>query len=119
MKNVFVIDDDRILARTVAKIVKDAGAEVLTFGNVYDAVRATNEQIPDLIFLDILLDGPDGFSLLNELASYEDTEGIPIVVMTSLEIGEANLKDYGVVGVLRKDKMTPEEVRRYVRKYTK
>ena len=69
------------------------------------------------MFLDILLTGPDGFTLLNEMVSYEDTAQIPVVLITSLELKNRDLASYGVVGVLEKETMRPEDVRRYVEKY--
>ena len=79
------------------------------FSNVIDAVAEMNEDVPDVIFLDVLLDGPDGFTLLNEMASYDDTARVPIVIVSSLDIRQ-DLKDYGVVAVLDKATMTPEDV---------
>lgn len=111
---IFVIDDDKIMAECVARA---CGAECQIFANALDAVAALSDQIPDLIFLDILLDGPDGFTFLNELASYSDTAKIPTVIVTSLNVDNINLKDYGVVGVLSKDTMSPKEIREYVTRY--
>ena len=74
--------------------------------------------IPSLIFLDILLDGPDGFTFLNEMASYSDTVKVPIVVVSSLDFTNKNLSNYGVVGVLNKDNMMPEDILTYAEKYS-
>ena len=70
-----------------------------------------------LIFLDILLDGPDGFTLLNELASYPDTCKIPIVIVSSLYLKESDLSSYNVVGILSKDSMTPGDILSYAEEY--
>ena len=80
-------------------------------------MTALEEGVPDLIFLDILLDGPDGFTFLNELMSYQDTQKIPIIIITSLDIKEEKLRDYGVVRVMKKDQMTPEEIRKYANEF--
>ena len=45
-----------------------------------------------MIFLDILLTGPDGFTFLNELISYSDTAKIPIVIVSSLDFSGKDLK---------------------------
>ena len=77
-----------------------------------------DKDFPNLIFLDILLTGPDGFTFLNELASYSDTSKIPVVVISSLNLKGKDLSDYGVVGVLNKDTLTPKEVENYVKRYS-
>ena len=73
----------------------------------------------ELIFLDILLDGPDGFTFLNELISYDDTVKIPIVIVSSLDFKKQDLSVYGVVGVLDKEKMIPKEIKKYVDEYAR
>lgn len=112
---IFVIDDDIVMAECVAKACGEQ--EVKIFGDVFAAIQALNEKMPDLILMEVMLSGPDGFTLLNELISYRDTMDIPVVLVTAVELAEMDLKDYGVVGVLNKDSMTPAEVRRYVEKY--
>ena len=114
---IFIIDDDEIMAECVARA---AGGAVKIFGNAIEAMNAIADgELPDLIFLDILLTGPDGFTFLNETISYKDTVEIPVVIVSSLDFGERDLSTYGVVGVLNKDKMRPEDVRKYVEEYAK
>lgn len=113
---IFVIDDNEIMAECIKRATKCS--EVKIFANAIEAMnKIADGELPDLIFLDILLDGPDGFTFLNELVSYTDTAKIPIVVVSSLDLGNKDLSEYGVVGILDKDKMTPEEIRSYAEKY--
>ena len=107
---IFVIDDDEIMAECIARAV-DQPTKI--FSNAIEAVAALNDTLPDLIFLDILLDGPDGFTFLNEIVSYQDTAKIPIVIVTSLDVTNLDLAQYGVIGVLSKEQMTPEEIKSY------
>ena len=89
---IFVIDDDEIMAECISRWVD---SDVKIFSNAIEAMEAISDgAIPKLIFLDILLDGPDGFSFLNELVSYDDTARIPVVVVTSLNLEKQNLSEY-------------------------
>ena len=118
---IFVIDDDIVMAKCVARACKKEGEdakEIRMFTNGIEAMEAISSgEVPDLIFLDVLLDGPDGFTFLNELLSYDDTMKIPVVIVTSLDLSGRDLSDYGVVGVLSKETMRPEEMREYVLRY--
>ena len=114
---IFVIDDDKIMAECIARACKPCKVEIFT--NVIEAVSALNDNLPDLIFLDILLDGPDGFTFLNEIVSYSDTAKIPVIIVSSLDFGDQDLTNYGVVGILNKNKMTPQEIKAYVEQFTK
>ena len=111
---IFVIDDDEIMAECVARA---AGKEARIFADAYMAMAAINEKLPEMIFLDILLTGPDGFTFLNELASYADTAKIPVVIISSIRFGGNDLSEYGVVGVLDKAEMVPGDIKRYVEQY--
>ena len=114
---IFVIDDDRMMAECIGRACKNF--EVRIFGDAISAMEEISDgAIPSLIFLDILLDGPDGFTFLNEMASYSDTVKVPIVVVSSLDFTNKNLSNYGVVGVLNKDNMMPEDILTYAEKYS-
>lgn len=114
---IFVIDDDEIMAECISRAVSPEKTRI--FGNAIDAMSAIDEELPKLIFLDILLDGPDGFTFLNELASYSDTAKIPIIIVSSIDISGKDLSSYGVVKIVNKEKMTPAEIRSYVNEFTK
>ncbi len=111
---IFVIDDDEIMAECIARAIKK---ETKIFHNAIEAMNALEDGLPEMIFLDILLDGPDGFTFLNELMSYQDTAKIPVVIITSLDINVEKMHDYGVVGVVKKEEMTPAQIKKYVAEY--
>ncbi len=112
---IYIIDDDMIMAECIKRASKK---DAKIFSNAIEAMEKISEgEMPDLIFLDILLDGPDGFTFLNELVSYEDTKQIPVVLVSSLDFRNKDLTDYGIVGILNKDEMLPEEIKRYAEKY--
>ncbi|MBR2709185.1 response regulator [Candidatus Saccharibacteria bacterium] len=114
---IFVIDDDEIMAECIARWAKD---KVKKFTNAIEAMNAISDGVlPDLIFLDILLDGPDGFTFLNEMVSYNDTAKIPVVVVSSLDLSKYNLAEYGVVRVLSKDTMVPADIKERIDEYAK
>ncbi len=114
---IFVIDDDITMAECIAKAI---GGEVEIFTNAIEAMDSiVSGKMPKMIFLDILLDGPDGFTFLNEIVSYDDTVKMPIVIVSSLDFEKTDLSVYGVVGVLNKDNMRPEDIKEYVKRYAK
>ncbi|MBR5621263.1 response regulator [Candidatus Saccharibacteria bacterium] len=89
--------------------------KIRCFTNAIEAISC--QEVPELIFLDILLDGPDGFTFLNEMRSYEEFKNVPVVIMSSLNFKGKDLSAYGVVGYLNKSEMTPAEVAEYIKKY--
>lgn len=113
---IYIIEDDDLMAECIATACKDY--ETRIFPNALAAMDAINEKLPDLIFLDILLTGPDGFTFLNELISYQDTAKIPIVIISSLDFRGQDLSIYGVVGILDKTTMFPKDIKDYAKRYS-
>ena len=86
-KYILVVDDDPDLVETVAMMLESKGCEV---GMAYDGIEAEEsikERRPDLIILDIMMPRKDGYVLCSELKAQEDTQDIPVVLLTA--VGEA------------------------------
>lgn len=113
---IYIIEDDEIMAECIARACKEEKTKI--FSNAIAAMDAISNKIPNLILLDILLTGPDGFTFLNELASYQDTAKIPIVIISSLDFRSQDLSNYGVVGALDKATMIPEDIEKYAKRYS-
>ncbi len=119
---ILIVEDDKIMADCASAMIShiladyDIAAEFTLVTNAYEAMAQFNESLPNLIILDILLSGPDGFTLLNELISYRDTSNIPIIILTSLDLQYSQLKHYGVIDILHKDTMTPTELKASLQK---
>ena len=112
---IFIIDDDKIMANCILRATKK---ESQVFSNGIEAMGKIAEgEIPELIFLDILLNGPDGFTFLHELVSYSDTAKIPVVIVSSFDYELKDVAKYGAVGILNKDRMLPEEIWNYAKEY--
>ncbi len=112
---IFIVEDDLVMAECIAKACQPHSVKI--FPDAIAAVSALSKPLPKLIFLDILLTGPDGFTLLHELASYQDSAQIPVVIVSSLDLKNHDLSAYGVVGILDKCQMTPSDIKFYVQKY--
>lgn len=121
MSLVYIIEDDQIMADCIALSVHGAtetlpdgteseAPEVLVFNDAISAINSVDENLPDVILLDIMLSGPDGFTFLNELVSYHDTAHIPVALITSLDLSNRKLDHYGVFRILNKGTMTPADI---------
>ncbi len=117
---IYLLEDDPIMAKCLALGCRGArtpAPRVQIFSDAISAVANLNQSLPDLILLDVMLNGPDGFTFLNELMSYSDTATIPVILVTSLELRANNLKHYGVREILSKETLTPASLATAVRRY--
>ena len=112
---IFIIEDDPDFAEIYQKHLKRNFTEIplQIFYNAIEANAAfselSEEELPSLIILDILLTGPDGFTLLNELLSYPETSQIPVLLTSSLNLGQMSLQAYNVRAILNKETFTPAD----------
>ena len=83
-KKVLVVDDE-LNIRLLVKIIIGNDYDVLEASNGDEALIKAQEEKPDLIFLDIMMPGKDGFTTCNELKSSKATRDIPVVMLTALQ----------------------------------
>ncbi len=114
MSRALIVEDSSALTDCLRLILGSCVNEVDTCDSAIEAIQLINQHLPDVILLDVLLTGPDGFTLLNELASYQDTMQIPVILLSSLDLTHRRLDGYGVVQIFDKTTMRPEEIRQTV-----
>lgn len=114
---ILVLDDDVITGKCLVRILKKNGKAACLVNNAIDAISEVEKEIPEMVFLDVYLTGPDGFTFINEMASYVDTMKVPIVIVSERDFSKIDLKAYNVVGCLNKNTMRPEDVEEYVKRY--
>lgn len=88
MHTVLVVDDETDILELVAFNLERQQYKVLTAGDGISAVKVAREKIPDLIVLDVMLPGLDGFGVYRELRADPRTSGIPVLMLTAK--GEIN-----------------------------
>lgn len=116
---ILIVDSDEIFGECVLSNLEKNGFVGHLSKNAIDAIEVVSENVPELVFLDIMLTGPDGFTFLNEMASYIDTMNVPVIIMSEKDFSLYELSDYGVVGCLDKNTLKPEDVLKYAKKYSK
>lgn len=84
-KKVLVIDDEPEMLNLVKFTLEHAGFEVFTCDNGRTAWDEITKVKPDLLILDVMLPGIDGYSLQLKISKEEGTKKMPIIVLTALE----------------------------------
>jgi DNA-binding response OmpR family regulator len=78
--NIFIVEDEPILLETLAYNLKREGYDVETFTNGLDALESAKQGKPDLIILDIMLPGIDGFEFTR---IFRQDKKVPILMLTA------------------------------------
>lgn len=77
---VLVVDDEPRILRFVRAELESAGFRVLTAANGFTALEAAYSENPDLLVLDVIMPGLDGFEVLRRL---RDVSSIPVILLTA------------------------------------
>ncbi|MFH2038391.1 MAG: response regulator transcription factor [Chloroflexota bacterium] len=80
MIRIAVVEDEPNISEVVSLYLKRAGYSVTCYADGLAALKALNDQLPDLIILDVMLPGMDGFALTRQL---RDHSNVPIILLTS------------------------------------
>jgi excisionase family DNA binding protein len=80
---VLVVDDDPLVLRAIARQLNNSERyQVLTAASGYDALLMVGAQLPDLVVLDLLMPGMDGFEVCSSIKRNPDTAHVVIVAVT-------------------------------------
>ena len=77
---VMVVDDDKTMLRFVSQYLQNEGYEVVTASRGPEALRVFFEARPDLVFLDVMMPGMDGWEVCARMRELSET---PIVMLTA------------------------------------
>ena len=98
-KKLLLIDDDHALGRMLKLKLEKAGKLDVTYSpDGHRIVELARELKPDLIVLDIDMPGTDGGDARTALQESPDTEGIPVLFLSSLVAPEDVAASGGVIG---------------------
>lgn len=81
VKHILVIDDEAPVRLLMQKILESAGYRVTAVGDGASALKAAREDQPDLAICDLLMPGPDGFTLCSTF-SRNKAFRIPVLVVS-------------------------------------
>ena len=82
-KKILVIDDDPVGTRLIEYTLKNRGYQVLTAQNGVEGLKKACNDEPDLVVLDVMLPGIDGFEVCHRLRSGDKTAQVPILILSS------------------------------------
>lgn len=79
---VLVIDDSATIVAVLGKMLRQNGYEVLKAGDAETGIEIATREQPDLIFLDIVLPGMNGFAALRQLRRNPELQRTPIIMIS-------------------------------------
>jgi DNA-binding response OmpR family regulator len=81
---ILLIDDDPDFLEATQQILVANRYEVITAENGEDGIAKAKYESPDLIILDVIMPGKDGYSVCHELRKIDQTRPIPVIMLTAV-----------------------------------
>lgn len=120
-KSILVIEDDKFLRDLCVKKFSQMGFQVDFSCDGEEGLRKVIDNKPDLVLLDIIIPGIEGFEVLKRVRAHKDKDiaKVPIVVLSNLgqEADMEKAKDLGADDYLVKANFTIDDIAKKVKKY--
>ncbi len=83
IKKILIVDDSPTERHVLNDMLTKAGFEVVASDNGEDAIQKARQLKPDVILMDVVMPGLNGFQATRAISRDPDTRGIPIIICTS------------------------------------
>ena len=95
MAKVLIVDDDPDMRLAIASVLKSRSYQVIEASDGFEALRKLKEDKPDIMLLDLLMPGMDGFAVVRELENprNDNYPDVPVLVISSVR-EEASQRRY-------------------------
>lgn len=111
-KKILIIEDDKFLRDLISQKLLKESFDIAQAVDGEDGIKKIKEEHPDLILLDLILPGIDGFEVLTQMKADPSLVSIPVIILSNLgqkEDIEKGLK-LGANDFLIKAHFTPGEI---------
>ncbi|MEB3342161.1 response regulator [Okeania sp.] len=81
---ILVVDDNQINVKLLVSVLKKYNFDTLVSFSGEDCLKQARENNPDIILLDVVMPGMDGFETCKRLKENTETKDIPVIFMTAL-----------------------------------
>lgn len=82
-KKILLVEDSAVTRKLIAKILVDGGYAVVEAENGLTAFAQLEEKKPDLMLLDVIMPGIDGYKVLSMVRKHETFKNLPVIMLTS------------------------------------
>ena len=117
-RTVLIIEDEKLIIVSTQMVLEAAGFRVESATNGEEGISKARDLSPDLILLDIMMPGIDGWETLTRLKRDPDTSTVPVIIFTAREHTRGHQKstEMGAADYFRKP-FEPDELIELVEKH--
>ena len=111
-KKILIIEDDKFLRELISQKISKQGYIVVEAIDGEDGIEEFKKEKPDLVLLDLILPGIDGFEVLSQIKANAELKNTPVIILSNLGQKEDIEKgiNLGADDYLIKAHFTPNEI---------
>jgi PleD family two-component response regulator len=111
-RTIVVVDDDAFITTMYQETLTKAGFTVVLASNAEEALQAVVHEKPDIMLLDLVMPGYDGFEILKAMKANEATKQVPVVILSNLtqDDVEEQARSLGAIDYIVKVNLPPREL---------
>ena len=83
MARVLIVDDSQTETYKMSSVLTKHGFEVLTAGSGEEGLALARQELPDVVLMDIVMPGLNGFQATRQLTKDASTQHIPVIIVTT------------------------------------
>lgn len=83
MARILIVDDSPTDVRVLSAMLERAGFQTLSAATAEDGIVKARQERPDLILMDVIMPGMNGFQATRTLSRDPDTSSIPVIIVTT------------------------------------
>ena len=83
MARILLIEDSPTESAVMTQLLERNGHQVLTSGSAEDGIEACRRERPDLVLMDVVLPGMNGFQATRALSRDAETKAIPVLIVST------------------------------------
>ena len=80
---ILIIEDDEIVSRTIKRSLRSEDYHVTTASSGVEGLKTGRANLPDLVILDVIMPGMDGYTVCREMRSDIKLSAVPILFLTA------------------------------------
>lgn len=100
MNTIMVVDDEEDVRYVVRQILENSGYKVIEARNGVECLEKINEKKPDLVLLDIMMPGLDGWGVVGEMQRDSNLKSIPVTMFTVKPLTTETLRKKEIEGLV-------------------
>jgi CheY-like chemotaxis protein len=95
MARILVVDDEPSVLEVIKGLLEKDGHDVVTADSGRGGLDVLNEELPDLILMDVMMPGMDGWEAAKKIKKHRDTKDIPLAMLTVKSSAKDRAKSLG------------------------